>query len=59
MWYIYLKWLTNVGSAHESHLYMVEADTMFMDASYEIGGGLDNGKTPMSEESLRIPTPML
>ena len=29
---------------------------MFMDALYEGGGGFDNGKTPMSEESLIRPT---
>ena len=32
---------------------------MWMDAVYEAGGGFDNGKTPMSEESLRRPTPIL
>ena len=36
----------------------LEADIKFMDVSYKLGGGLVNGKTPMCEESLRIPTPM-
>ena len=35
----------------------LEVNIIFMDASCEIGG-LDNGKNPMSEESLRIPTLM-
>ena len=39
-------------------LFGVEADIVLTDATREIGGGLDNGKTPMSEESLRRPTPM-
>ena len=38
---------------------MIEVEIIFMDAVCEAGGGFDNGKTSMREESLRIPTPML
>ena len=60
-WYISLKGLTDVESAIESPLSRVsklEVDIMFMDVVCEIGGGLGNGNTPMSEESFRRHTPM-
>ena len=44
--------------SNQQWLSMVEVDIMFTDSSYEIGGGLENGKIRMSEESLRRPTPM-
>ena len=39
-------------------LSMVEVDIMLTDMDYEIGGGLDNRKIPIIEESLMRPTPM-
>ena len=39
-------------------LSIIEVEIMFTDADYETGGGLDNGKIPMSGEYLMGPTPM-
>ena len=36
----------------------VEEDITFTDVTCKIGGGLDNEKTPMSEEALRRHNPM-
>ena len=40
-------------------LSMIEVEIIFMDSVYKEGGGFENGKTPMSEESLRRPTLIL
>ena len=39
-------------------LCMKEVEIIFMDSVCEARGGFENGKTPMSGESLRIPTPI-
>ena len=53
------KGLSDVDLAIDFPLSMMEVEIIFMDAVCEVGGGFDNGKTPMSEEMLRMHTPIL
>ena len=52
------KGLSDVDLAIDFPLSMMEVEIIFMDAVCEVGGGFDNGKTPMSEDSLGRTTPM-
>ena len=50
------KGLSEVDSTIDLPLSIIELEIIFMDVVCRAGGGFDNGKTPMSEESLRRPT---
>ena len=46
------------SSAINFPLFIKVLEIILIDAVCEVGGGLDNGKTPMSDESLIRTTPM-
>ena len=48
----------DVGSTMDFPLSMIEVEIIFMDADCEIGGGFDNEKTPMREETFIRPIPI-
>ena len=56
--YTYSKGPSDVDSAIDFPFSMIKVEVVCMDAVCEVGGIFDNEKTPMSEESLRRPTPM-
>ena len=51
VWYISSKGLIDVDSAMEFPLFIIDIEIIFTDADYEIGGGFDNIKSPISVES--------
>ena len=57
--YTYSKGLSDVDSTIYFPLSMIEVEIIFMHENYETRGGFYNRKTPMREESLRSPNPML
>ena len=57
--YTSLKGLSRSDSTMDFPLSMIEVEIILMDVDCETGGGFDNRKTPMSDDSLRRPTPIL